>query len=628
MDHKRQLNIASFNCKHFKDKGPKLDFIQNLMSHNDILFLQEHCLFSSQLYKLKCLDNVEIVGKSSMNENTILRGRPFGGCAILYNSNMACECVEIKCRSDRLCAILLNFSDANNILLFNVYMPCDTGIVDKVFNNVLNEIEQTVHKINPLHVIVGGDFNTDFSRSRSTYHSRVLREFIQAQDMTVCIDLDIATVPYTFVGPNSTSRIDHFLVSSALSKSIACCGIIDDVLHSDHCPLLVCFDINIDYFECRERSFSSKYCWEKADHNVINEYKQRLDEILGSLQYDKSMLTCTDNKCKVHVDGIVKLYCDIIRACKSASDQCIPRTKAVKHGPGREYGEGSQRIPGWNDYVEPLRKEALLWHYEWKACGRPHNGIIAEHRRLSRAQYHRAVKKVIRESDMVKMEKMAEALSKNNYRDLWKEVKKIKGRNRTCTNCIDGHSDDADICDVFQNKYEELYNCVHYDVQEVEDLKREIDAELNHQLNSDFVICINDVKEAIANLKLGKSDGEEGLVSDHFINGTMQLQVLITCLFNCMLVHGVCPDTMSCGTMIFTGKVALWKSMKLTKNISDDFHFFNSFLAHIQSYVGGICMPNFTPKYLVIFILWPIMCVNLTIWSLIQVLTISIKMAK
>ena len=60
------------------------------------------------------------------------------------------------------------------------------------------------------------------------------------------------------------------------------------------------------------------------------------------------------------------------------------------------------------------------------------------------------------------------------------------------------------------------YYCVHYNVQEVEDLKREIDAELNHQLNSDFVICINDVKEAIANLKLGKSDGEEGLVSDNF----------------------------------------------------------------------------------------------------------------
>ena len=51
-------------------------------------------------------------------------------------------------------------------------------------------------------------------------------------------------------------------------------------------------------------------------------------------------------------------------------------------------------------------------------------------------------------------------------------------------------------------------------------------------------------------MKLGKSDREEGLVSDDFINGTMLLQVLITCLFNCMLVHGVCPDTMFCGTMI------------------------------------------------------------------------------
>ena len=40
-------------------------------------------------------------------------------------------------------------------------------------------------------------------------------------------------------------------------------------------------DINIDYFECRERSFSSKYCWEKADHSVIDEYKQRLDESIG-----------------------------------------------------------------------------------------------------------------------------------------------------------------------------------------------------------------------------------------------------------------------------------------------------------------------------------------------------------
>ena len=54
----------------------------------------------------------------------------------------------------------------------------------------------------------------------------------------------------------------------------------------------------------------------------------------------------------------------------------------------------------------------------------------------------------------------------------------------------------------------------------------------------------------LVNLKSGKNDGEEGLVSDHFIHGTVLLQVMITCLFNCMLVHGICPSTMICGTMI------------------------------------------------------------------------------
>ena len=87
------------------------------MLQNDILFLQEHCLFSSHLYKLRNIGNVEMVGKSSMNENVVLHGRPFGGCAILYNASIACRCIEIKCENDRMCAIHLKFGDTCNILL-------------------------------------------------------------------------------------------------------------------------------------------------------------------------------------------------------------------------------------------------------------------------------------------------------------------------------------------------------------------------------------------------------------------------------------------------------------------------------------------------------------------------------
>ncbi len=47
------LKLASFICKHFKVKGPKCDFMSNIICENDILLVQEHWLFESYLRKLK-----------------------------------------------------------------------------------------------------------------------------------------------------------------------------------------------------------------------------------------------------------------------------------------------------------------------------------------------------------------------------------------------------------------------------------------------------------------------------------------------------------------------------------------------------------------------------------------------
>ena len=56
--------------------------------------------------------------------------------------------------------------------------------------------------------------------------------------MVTCIDIDHAQVPYTYIGPLSTSRIDHVLVSRIGGK-VTQCGIIDNHLHSDHMPIRV-----------------------------------------------------------------------------------------------------------------------------------------------------------------------------------------------------------------------------------------------------------------------------------------------------------------------------------------------------------------------------------------------------
>ena len=190
-----------------------------------------------------------------------------------------------------------------------------------------------------------------------------------------------------------------------------------------------------------------------------------------------------------------------------------------------------------------------MWHHHWKASGCPHVGEIADQHRLSRARYHRAVRKVIRDSDMLRMESMGAALCDNRYRDLWKEVKKLKGKTNLCANIVDGLSGEEGIAKVFSVKYNGLYNSVPYESYEIKEICEDIDKKLRVE-GVEKKITVNHVKEAISKLKSGKSGGDEGMYSDHVINGTNSLVVWLTCLFNCMLVHGVCPSSMSWGTMV------------------------------------------------------------------------------
>ena len=87
-----------------------------------------------------------------------------------------------------------------------------------------------------------------------------------------------------------------------------------------------------------------------------------------------------------------------------------------------------------------------------------------------------------------------------------------------------------------------------YDVDEM----ISIGADINRQIKEHVVynISVEDVIESGQRLKLGKSDGEEGLNSDHIIHGPRILHVLLTLVFNSMLIHGHSPDSMLVGTMV------------------------------------------------------------------------------
>ena len=88
----------------------------------------------------------------------------------------------------------------------------------------------------------------------------------------------------------------------------------------------------------------------------------------------------------------------------------------------------------------------------------------------------------------------------------------------------------------------------------------------NYQLKDhSHTITVKEVVDAINALKQGKKE-ENGLYSNHFKNGTRRLAIILTLLFNCMLVHGTAPDELLLGTMI-----PLIKDTRGKKQCSDNY---------------------------------------------------------
>ncbi len=79
--------------------------------------------------------------------------------------------------------------------------------------------------------------------------------------MIACINLNIADVPYTYIGTKSTSRVDHHIVSQGLGSSVYTFNIIDNHLFYDHVTICVSFDIQIDHINIQDRPYVSRIAW-------------------------------------------------------------------------------------------------------------------------------------------------------------------------------------------------------------------------------------------------------------------------------------------------------------------------------------------------------------------------------
>ena len=93
-----------------------------------------------------------------------------------------------------------------------------------------------MYKYNPRHIVIGGDFDVDFSRT--SHNTTILSDFIIDFNLLKSVDLACTSVPYAYIScTNATSIIYHFLLSQYLYHDVTSCLIKDNYLFSDHVPV-------------------------------------------------------------------------------------------------------------------------------------------------------------------------------------------------------------------------------------------------------------------------------------------------------------------------------------------------------------------------------------------------------
>jgi hypothetical protein len=185
--------------------------------------------------------------------------------------------------------------------------------------------------------------------------------------------------------------------------------------------------------------------WGKTSIECIEMYKLKLDTLLSDKNKYQDGLNCIDCMCKEHIcrDNIDNLYLHIVNSCVEAGKHTIPQSKRTP------IKSRSKPIPGWNEYVEPVRQKSLMWHEIWKGQGSPKEGVVAQIMRKTRLEYHLIVKQVKRDENRIVNEKLAGLVIDRDSRNLWKELKNIKGTGKCVPGTIDGISGDKNIANLF-----------------------------------------------------------------------------------------------------------------------------------------------------------------------------------
>ena len=330
---------------------------------------------------------------------------------------------------------------------------------------------------------------------------------------------------------------------------------------SDHVCVFTEFHVECDYLVNRSIQAERKVLWYKATIADIDAYKLAVIDKLNSIVLPSEALQCKIYDCKKHKSDLENLHDMLIDTCLVAGQKALPQSGCKL--------KCKRVVPGWTEYVEHKKRLALTYHQMWKNAGRPNCGELYDLRKRTRADYHYAIRKVKQKENVLRSEKLSNALLCNDNKHFWSEVKKMKGNKKVVPLSVDDVRGDKGIANLFADKYSKLYTSVESEEQSLSDIKDRISNRIDTLTYNDAEYCMfkmDDLMCGVKSVSKGKSDGQSGLFSDHIIHCPNEFFEVLLKLYNSMLIHGVSPSKLKASCLI-----PIPKNKRSQCNKSDNF---------------------------------------------------------
>jgi len=529
----KSLGICSYNLHGFKSGMP---FLKSLCLNNDLIFVQEHWLQSSQLHLFNTIDDDFVfLGKSAMDDRIasgLLRGRPFGGIGVMVRQNL---CSSIKLHDvDSSCRVIVLKLD-NDIIMFGVYLPCDDNSNEYInsLHQIIGYIDSCIEMFPGCKYILLGDFN--FECKISSRGFREFNAFAKDSNLVVC-DAPGYTYTYHHATLDQKSLIDHVFVHHDLKDSINDCNVIYDGANlSDHSPIQFRLLYSID------RCFHS----ENTPPRHINEYRWDKGDLWNYYLYSGALLNkinqsfdCADvnqgcTKASHQID-IEIYYAEIVHCLKSAAHEFVPRIpkSALKHY--------------WSIALDELKQDSYNAHETWLAAGKPHNGDIHDLKKNAHYKYKLAVKDAMTSFESRFTEDLLDHYIHKDFNKFWEIWKKKTNKGPPVIPHVEGATENIDIANKFANFFSmsDTRSTFNFCDNQIESTTRRNDDVSLLSDCSNWLLTVEDVDKAVRNnLRIGKAAGIDNIVAEHIIHAHPAIIYQLTKLFNQLILHSYVPNT-------------------------------------------------------------------------------------